>query len=210
MPGQCSTSRTTSRTRSSPSTTPCGARCSAGSVPRRPRPRRRTTKVRTSPRLPRCADRPGPALTRARTNLADGERALADAQRAHDDAVRELGELFSPARLGAQGEWKKLEKQCLALDAGEYTYEVCLFDEARQKPNHGGQTFSLGCVPAQACEREGTGADGRAQAVLGVEHGRAGGERRVLLEAVLHGRRAVLERARALRRRAFPSHFIFP
>lgn len=25
-----------------------------------------------------------------------------------------------------------------------YTYEVCLFDEARQKPNKGGSTFSLG------------------------------------------------------------------
>jgi hypothetical protein len=27
-----------------------------------------------------------------------------------------------------------------------YTYEVCLFDEARQKPNKGGTTFSLGYV----------------------------------------------------------------
>lgn len=30
-----------------------------------------------------------------------------------------------------------------------YTYEVCLFDEARQKPNKGGSTFSLGCVDAK-------------------------------------------------------------
>lgn len=25
-----------------------------------------------------------------------------------------------------------------------YTYEVCLFDEIKQKPNNGGTTFSLG------------------------------------------------------------------
>jgi len=45
---------------------------------------------------------------------------------------------------GREGEWKKLEGTCLEKDTGEYTYEVCLFDEARQKPNKGGTTFSLG------------------------------------------------------------------
>lgn len=32
-----------------------------------------------------------------------------------------------------------------------YTYEVCLFGEAKQKPNHGGSTFSLGYVSPGIC-----------------------------------------------------------
>ncbi|KAG0700078.1 glucosidase II beta subunit-like-domain-containing protein, partial [Suillus ampliporus] len=45
---------------------------------------------------------------------------------------------------GPEGEWKKLDGLCLTKDTGEYTYEVCLFDEARQKPNSGGSGVSLG------------------------------------------------------------------
>ena len=32
------------------------------------------------------------------------------------------------------------------LEFHSYTYEVCLFGEVKQKPNHGGTTFSLGSV----------------------------------------------------------------
>jgi hypothetical protein len=32
------------------------------------------------------------------------------------------------------------------LGFSSYTYEVCLFEEAKQKPNRGGTTFSLGSV----------------------------------------------------------------
>jgi protein kinase C substrate 80K-H len=64
------------------------------------------------------------------------------------DAERDLQELFSPSKFGASGAWKKLAGQCFEKDAGEYTYEVCMFGEAKQKPNRGGQTFSLGFVPS--------------------------------------------------------------
>jgi protein kinase C substrate 80K-H len=77
-----------------------------------------------------------------------------------ETAQRDLEDLFDVTAFGTQGEWKKLNKLCLSKDTGEcvvlifncfivlisgsYTYEVCLFDEARQKPNKGGATFSLG------------------------------------------------------------------
>ncbi|KAG1753222.1 glucosidase II beta subunit-like-domain-containing protein [Suillus lakei] len=53
-------------------------------------------------------------------------------------------DLFDPDGFGSEGEWKKLDGMCLSKDTGEYTYEVCLFDEARQIPNSGGSSFSLG------------------------------------------------------------------
>jgi protein kinase C substrate 80K-H len=84
------------------------------------------------------------ALTRARAALSDAERSLSDTQRTYDDAKKDISELFASQHLGAQGQWRKLKGTCLAKDTGEYTYEVCLFDEARQKPNKPGQTFSLG------------------------------------------------------------------
>ena len=34
----------------------------------------------------------------------------------------------------------------ILLEFNSYTYEVCLFGEVKQKPNHGGTTFSLGSV----------------------------------------------------------------
>ncbi|KAJ7895951.1 glucosidase II beta subunit-like-domain-containing protein [Mycena olivaceomarginata] len=46
-------------------------------------------------------------------------------------AEEDLDEIFNVQGFGADGEWKKLDGSCLALDTGEYTYE-------------GGTTFNLG------------------------------------------------------------------
>lgn len=81
---------------------------------------------------------------RARQALSDAEHSLKltrdELQTAHED----LSDIFNAEGFGAEGEWKKLDGLCLEKDMGEYTYEVCLFDEARQKPNKGGSSFSLG------------------------------------------------------------------
>ncbi|CAK5262659.1 unnamed protein product [Mycena citricolor] len=82
--------------------------------------------------------------SQARKALMEAETALSDAQKAAKDAELDLDELFNPEGYGPEGAWKKLDGQCLDLNTGEYTYEVCLFDQARQKPNHGGSTFTLG------------------------------------------------------------------
>ncbi|KAI0034384.1 glucosidase II beta subunit-like-domain-containing protein [Vararia minispora EC-137] len=76
--------------------------------------------------------------------LAQAERDFAKTKQELDDSARDLNELFDPKFFGAQGEWRKLANQCLSKNTGDYTYEVCFFGEARQKPNNGGQTFSLG------------------------------------------------------------------
>ncbi|EPQ59687.1 hypothetical protein GLOTRDRAFT_98561 [Gloeophyllum trabeum ATCC 11539] len=82
--------------------------------------------------------------TKLRQSLTEAEQALRRAENDKKKAEDDLSDLFDPEGYGAQGEWKKLEGTCLEKDVGDYTYEVCLFDEARQKPNKGGQTFSLG------------------------------------------------------------------
>ncbi|KAJ7590752.1 glucosidase II beta subunit-like-domain-containing protein [Mycena floridula] len=82
--------------------------------------------------------------SRARQAFQDAEHSL---NKAKDDLAKtekDISEIFSVTGFGAEGEWKKLDKTCLEKDNGEYTYEVCLFGEAKQKPNKGGSTFSLG------------------------------------------------------------------
>ncbi|KAJ3476466.1 hypothetical protein NLI96_g11139 [Meripilus lineatus] len=82
--------------------------------------------------------------SRARQAFNDAEHSLKLARQEKEKAEKDLQRLFDPEWFGREGQWKKLENTCLEKDTGEYTYEVCLFDEARQKPNKGGSTFSLG------------------------------------------------------------------
>ncbi|KAG2345043.1 hypothetical protein BDR05DRAFT_931060 [Suillus weaverae] len=81
---------------------------------------------------------------RARVTLSDAEHSLKLTQDEQRTANEDLLDLFDPDGFGPEGEWKKLDGMCLSKDTGEYTYEVCLFDEARQIPNSGGSSFSLG------------------------------------------------------------------
>ncbi|KAH8113337.1 endoplasmic reticulum protein [Phellopilus nigrolimitatus] len=82
--------------------------------------------------------------SKARTAFQDAEHDLALTRTEKADAQRELARLFDSEWYGPEGEWKKLDGLCLSKDTGDYTYEVCLFGEARQKPNKGGSSFSLG------------------------------------------------------------------
>jgi protein kinase C substrate 80K-H len=95
-----------------------------------------------------ASDADSEAANRARQNLNAAEATLRDAEKERADTDAAIAGLADPAKFGPAGEWKKLDGTCLEHNAGEYTYEVCLFGEARQKPNKGGQTFSLGCVCA--------------------------------------------------------------
>ncbi|KAI0269413.1 glucosidase II beta subunit-like-domain-containing protein [Gloeopeniophorella convolvens] len=82
--------------------------------------------------------------TRAREAYNDAEHSLDLARKELETAQEDLKDLFDPTGFGTQGEWKKLHNTCLSKDTGDYIYEVCLFEEAKQKPKHGGSTFSLG------------------------------------------------------------------
>ncbi|KAF8450938.1 glucosidase II beta subunit-like-domain-containing protein [Boletus edulis BED1] len=80
----------------------------------------------------------------ARQALSDAEHSLKLTREEEETAYHDLSALFDPDGFGPEGEWKRLDGLCLEMDTGDYTYEVCLFDEARQKPNKGGSTVSLG------------------------------------------------------------------
>ncbi|KAJ7283361.1 glucosidase II beta subunit-like-domain-containing protein [Mycena rebaudengoi] len=84
--------------------------------------------------------------TKARQAFNDAEASLSKLKKAMKDAEVDRDEVFSVEGFGAEGQWKKLDGTCLELNTGEYTYEVCMFDQARQKPGpgKGGSTFNLG------------------------------------------------------------------
>lgn len=103
-------------------------------------------------------------ISQSRQVFNDAEHSLKLAKKELETAKFDLEALFDVTGFGPEGEWKKLDGLCLEKDTGEYvvvyvffsvtgaqrlhsyTYEVCLFGEAKQKPNKGGQNFSLGCV----------------------------------------------------------------
>ncbi|CAL1701892.1 unnamed protein product [Somion occarium] len=82
--------------------------------------------------------------SRAKKAYNDADHSLKLTRDELTKAKEDLSRLFDSNWYGKDGEWKKLDGTCLEKDTGDYTYEVCLFDEARQKPNKGGSTFSLG------------------------------------------------------------------
>lgn len=82
--------------------------------------------------------------THAKQALNDAEQALRTSTDGKIKAEESLSRLFDPDWFGREGEFKKLDGTCLEKNTGDYTYEVCLFGEAKQKPNHGGSNFSLG------------------------------------------------------------------
>jgi len=83
-------------------------------------------------------------VSQVRQSLSNAETTLREAEDKLKNAQRDLEDLFKPDRFGKDGEWKKLDRLCLEKDTGEYTYEVCLFGEARQRANTGGSMHSLG------------------------------------------------------------------
>lgn len=83
-------------------------------------------------------------ISQLRQSLSDAEASLKETEEKLGNLQRDLKDLFKPDRFGTDGEWKKLDRLCLEKDTGEYTYEVCLFGEARQKANSGGSAHSLG------------------------------------------------------------------
>lgn len=110
-------------------------------------------------------------VSRVRQSLSNAENSLREAEDKLRNAQRDLEDLFKRERFGKDGEWKKLDGLCLEKDTGEYvqpaiflihgflsfpryTYEVCLFGEARQKANSGGSAHSLGHFSSWKIDQE--------------------------------------------------------
>lgn len=84
--------------------------------------------------------------SRARQAFTDAENDLKKMQEEKKTAEEDVSDIFTAEGFGLEGEWKKLDGTCLEYDVADYTYEVCLFEEAKQKPKNGGVTHSLGSV----------------------------------------------------------------
>ncbi|KAG6836620.1 hypothetical protein H0H93_005963 [Arthromyces matolae] len=92
----------------------------------------------------RAEDSASADSSRARQNLLDAENALKSVIDEKKQAETDLVDIFNVKKFGGDGEWKKLDNQCIRTDQGDYTYELCLFQDAKQIPKNGGSTFNLG------------------------------------------------------------------
>ncbi|KAF6762433.1 glucosidase II beta subunit-like-domain-containing protein [Ephemerocybe angulata] len=82
--------------------------------------------------------------TRAQQALTEANTELNHMRREKTESESDVLKIFNPEHFGAEGEWKKLDDTCINHEVGDYTYELCFFKEAKQKPNKGGSNFSLG------------------------------------------------------------------
>ncbi|GAA5975399.1 hypothetical protein JCM11641_004253 [Rhodosporidiobolus odoratus] len=89
------------------------------------------------PVLSENADRP--ELTRAKAVHSQLLDEIREQEKKLDEAKKALEKDW-----GRDWEWKKLDGDCVELNAGEYTYSVCFFGEAQQKSNYNNMRTSLG------------------------------------------------------------------
>ncbi|KAJ3113827.1 hypothetical protein HDU96_002869 [Phlyctochytrium bullatum] len=72
---------------------------------------------------------------KARAKLSEAESRKSQLENQLEDLKRK-----ETLDYGPEGEWEKLEGQCITFDTPEYTYEVCFHKNASQKAKSGGST----------------------------------------------------------------------
>lgn len=108
-------------------------------LPRSALPKRSRRRLST----PSSSDAEPASVTAARTQLNEASSRLNQLE--NDLAHRQEDIVVDPKKWGPQSEWKALQDVCIEKDMGEYTYELCFFGQATQKPNRGhGGNVSLG------------------------------------------------------------------
>ena len=79
------------------------------------------------------------AVTSARSELTSGQNKLRDLKSDQDKHSEDLKKDYGPESV-----FRSLKGQCVSLDSGEYTYELCWMDQAKQKPRKGGGATNMG------------------------------------------------------------------
>ncbi|OZJ05118.1 hypothetical protein BZG36_01389 [Bifiguratus adelaidae] len=78
-------------------------------------------------------------LSQVNSKLDEKESKLTESETRMNELQHDLDRDY-----GKSNEWLSLKGQCVQLDEGEYTYELCIMDKAEQRSRTSGQTSNLG------------------------------------------------------------------
>jgi protein kinase C substrate 80K-H len=79
------------------------------------------------------------AVTDARNRKNTAQKELDDFQKDLNSRKEDLEKDFGPDDV-----FRALKGQCISVDSGEYTYELCFMDRTTQKPKKGGAHTNMG------------------------------------------------------------------
>lgn len=79
------------------------------------------------------------AVTEARTRLTSAQNDLKSSQDELNRHEEDLTKEYGPDDI-----FRALKGQCVSVDSGEYTYELCWMDKTTQKPKKGGSNTGMG------------------------------------------------------------------
>jgi protein kinase C substrate 80K-H len=95
--------------------------------------------------LPKSTSGDGPAISRALQRARDAHsKAVAETNRLRSD-VDQVNKKIS-ADYGPQDVFLAIKGECISLNSGEYTYEVCIMEKVTQKSNKDNTNTNLGYV----------------------------------------------------------------
>ena len=87
------------------------------------------------------------------TDSSSESKAVTDARNRKNSAQKELDDFHKDLNsrkedlekdFGPDDVFRTLKGQCISLDSGEYTYELCFMDRTTQKPKKGGAHTNMG------------------------------------------------------------------
>ena len=95
--------------------------------------------------LQKPASSDGPTVSRALQKARDAHsKAVAETNRLRSD-VDQITQKVS-ADYGPEDVFLAIKGDCISLNTGEYTYEVCIMEKVTQKSNKNNADTNLGCV----------------------------------------------------------------
>jgi len=103
--------------------------------------------------LPKSPSGDGPTVSRALQRARDAHsKAVSDSNRLRSD-VEQIEKKVS-ADYGPDDVFLAIKGECVSLNSGEYTYEVCIMEKVTQKSNKDNTNTNLGYFPSLAPANE--------------------------------------------------------